>query len=264
MGDEVPVVPKVEHILFHTGNSVSWHISKKNLIQTPIDELTECMSDTLKEWLENADKNLLQDLPSIRCINNKFVEVIDASERDELKITVKLFIYKTSDEVLRTAINNILIELGVAFIDLVILSFATEDCDIADIKRLWGVLEEFVDQGKIDSLGSADLLLADLTDLYEASKVKPIMNVITQELCCATPPDLASFVKERQIQLGAHSDPKNILPVDKLRDVLTQRLSYCDAKDSTVNWVARYSVLVKTRGVIKMKGYVVDIGCHSK
>jgi diketogulonate reductase-like aldo/keto reductase len=47
----------------------------------------------------------------------------------------------------------VLIELGVAFIDLVILSFATEDCDIADIKRLWGVLEEFVDQGKIDSLG---------------------------------------------------------------------------------------------------------------
>lgn len=127
-------------------------------------------------------------------------------------VAVKLFIYKTSDEVLRTAINNsryieikidlnhlkimwivalltnsftethiietlcsgcvlvVLIELGVAFIDLVILSFATEDCDIADVKRLWGVLEEFVDQGKIDSLGTADLLLADLTDLYEASK----------------------------------------------------------------------------------------------
>lgn len=51
----------------------------------------------------------------------------------------------------------------------------------------------------------------------------------------------------------------DILPVDKLRSVMSQQLSYRDAEDCQANWVARYSVLVKTRGVIKMKGYVVDI-----
>jgi diketogulonate reductase-like aldo/keto reductase len=62
-------------------------------------------------------------------------------------------------------------ELGITSLETFILSLATETHNNADIKRLWAVLEEFVDQGKIDSLGIADLLLADLTELYNSSKV---------------------------------------------------------------------------------------------
>lgn len=259
MGDEIPVMPRVEHILIHTGNSVSFNRLKKNLIQSPTEELTDSVSETLKGWLDTTDRESLQHAANVRCINDKFVEPIDAADRSELKITVKLFMYNTNEETLRSAVNSVLSELGISSLETFILSLATETRDNADIKRLWAVLEEFVDQGKIDSLGIADLLLPDLTELYNSSKVKPIINQITQEVCCATPPDLANFAKEHQIQLGAHSDPKNILPVDKLRSVMSQQLSYRDAEDCQANWVARYSVLVKTRGVIKMKGYVVDI-----
>ena len=39
MGDEIPVMPRAERILVHTGNSVSWNRLKKNLIQAPTDEV---------------------------------------------------------------------------------------------------------------------------------------------------------------------------------------------------------------------------------
>lgn len=39
MGEEIPVMPRVEHILIHTGNSVSFNRLKKNLIQSPTEEV---------------------------------------------------------------------------------------------------------------------------------------------------------------------------------------------------------------------------------
>lgn len=62
------------------------------------------------------------------------------------------------------------------------MSLATETRDNADIKRLWAVLEEFVDQGKLDSLGIADLILADLTELYNSCKVNIFSTDINRTL----------------------------------------------------------------------------------
>jgi hypothetical protein len=43
---------------------------------------------------------------NVRCVNDKFVEPIDAADRSELKITVKLFMYNTNEETLRSAVNS--------------------------------------------------------------------------------------------------------------------------------------------------------------
>ena len=66
---------------------------------------------------------------------------------------------------------TVLGELGISSVETLILSLTTDIKDLNEIKKLWLVLEDCVEKGKLDSLGIADLNVALLTELYSWCKV---------------------------------------------------------------------------------------------
>lgn len=75
------------------------------------------------------------------------------------------------------------------------------------MKKIWGVLEEYVQQQKIGQIGLADVEEATFRNVFEWSKVKPSIIQINLATCCVVPPTLQAFCKDNDVQLLTHSDP---------------------------------------------------------
>ena len=78
------------------------------------------------------------------------------------------------------------------------------------------------------------------------------------DVCCSPPEDLVAFCKEKDIQLLTHNDPREIVSEAVMEEILSSHLKHeKDKLGWQVGWVARYSALVKCRGIIHTKGYLV-------
>lgn len=143
-------------------------------------------------------------------------------ERDDLKITLKVFIESFNFEHVRSAIETSLAQLNITTIEQLIIAFpqpdesddndakpngdsnantpSTDDSNTSEfnakwfeqVLQLWQKVEtELVDTGKVLSVGVADFHLAPLQKLYESvKKVKPYVDHFNIEGCCVVPPDL--------------------------------------------------------------------------
>lgn len=72
------------------------------------------------------------------------------------------------------------------------------------------------------------------------------------------PEDLVEFGKIHNIQLTTHNDPKEILTVDSLQSCIRNQTHDYDAIGWTHSWVTRYTLLLKGRGILKSKGYILS------
>jgi len=186
------------------------------------------------------------------------MEKLPPEERLELKLTVKIFVSTLNYESISDAINQVMSDLGVTFIESVILSVPEEHKNLCQLQTLWAALEEQVACNRVYSLGISDLSKQQLEELFDWSKVKPRINQVNLTSCCVIPPDLNEYAKEKEIQLLTHNDPPVILSADELRTLLSGVFkSSIDCLEWQPSWVARYSVLIKCRGVIKSKGYLM-------
>lgn len=110
------------------------------------------------------------------------------------------------------------------------------------------------------TIGLADLDAKSLCDVYNNSNEKPALNQISTDTCCSPPEDLVALCKERDIQLLTHNDPREILNDEALYEILSANLDHKkDLMDWRVGWVLRYSAVVKCRGIIHTKGYIVNL-----
>ncbi|XP_062596618.1 glutamate--cysteine ligase regulatory subunit-like [Saccostrea cucullata] len=269
MTEEIPVIPKVSSLIVHSGNIVNWNRLKRHPNNGATAEIAECIDATLKSNLENADKTALQYETSLEYKCTKFIEPLPAEERGDLKVTVKVFLCKLlPPATLKEGIEKVLTELNITFIETVLLALPEleeeKDLSLSVIQPYWEVLEEMVEEEKVLSLGIADLNKEQLEELHKWAKVKPGINQVNLESCCVMPKDLTEYAKQNDIQLLSHNDARDILPNEKLCDIIKKNTTGKDSLSWEMLWVLRYSVLIKCRGIIKTKAYITKCGRDPK
>jgi glutamate--cysteine ligase regulatory subunit len=211
-----------------------------------------------------------------------------AEEPSQYDVTVKLFFLPSAAVAnraayARDAVQLVLKELGVNSIDLLIVSFPgmsfEGDCELeADKKNSeqgnddeevasWPALEDLYNSGIVKKLGIAEFGSEKLSRFLARVKVRPEVDQINVKDCCNVPPPLINFAKSERIELLTHNDCTNILPSGTLRELLGQGVRgagiLSESKrgidgmkgDLTPEWVAKYTAVVRDRGVIENKGY---------
>ncbi|XP_041369133.1 glutamate--cysteine ligase regulatory subunit-like [Gigantopelta aegis] len=259
MVDVIPVFPKAGSIFVYTGNIVNWNRLKRKPTQSSTEELKECITETLSKYLSVSDAKELQYTTDLVCVNSGFKESLPADERGDLKVTAKLlFCVDQPVEVITEAVEKVLTDLDISFIETLLLAFPEmqEKIDVDQIRPYWEVLEDLVAQERVLSIGTCDLDKGSLEELYEWAKVKPCTNQVNLASCCVMPQDLTEFAKANDIQLLTHSDPPEFMPADVLQEAIKSCTTEKDSFGWIPQWALRYSVIVKCRGIIRNKGYI--------
>ncbi|XP_035269612.1 glutamate--cysteine ligase regulatory subunit [Anguilla anguilla] len=247
----------------HTGNLVNRSRLKKKCPSSPSEELQDCIRATLSEWSAKINPTLENELPSVLdCTVSQATDAITPEEREELKVSVKLFMSGSDCSSIENAVDMACVSLGVSLLDSVIIAPPPlpegENLTLEHLKPLWAVLECLVLNRKIAAIGTSDLDKALLEQLYNWAKVKPSSNQVNLASCCVMPPDLTAFAKEFDIQLLTHNDPKELISATSFQEAVQESTDDLQVADWGLEWVLRYSVIVKSRGIIKSKGYLVQ------
>ncbi|KAG9350875.1 hypothetical protein JZ751_024764 [Albula glossodonta] len=223
--------------------------------------------------------------------HSKYSQATDAitpEEREELKVSVKLFISGSDCSSIRNAVDMACVSLGVSQLDSVIIAPPPlpegDALTLGHLQPLWAGLESLVQGQKIAAIGTSDLDKALLEQLYNWAKVfgkqvlslrytfppvismvllhcvkvKPSSNQVNLASCCVMPPDLTAFAKEFDIQLLTHNDPKELISATSFQEAVQESTEDLQVADWGLEWVLRYSIIVKSRGIIKSKGYLVQ------
>ncbi|KAK6195475.1 hypothetical protein SNE40_000900 [Patella caerulea] len=262
MSATIPIFPKVGKILVQSGNIVNWNRLKRKPNNTSTEEICECVSVCLSNYLKTADRNQLQYATELVCENKEFIESLPAEKRDDLKITVKVVLYnRESPEVLIDAVDKALSDLGVSFVETVLLAIPDieNETTVEDIKPFWTVLQTLVEQEKVFFLGICDLDKARFEQLFDWATVKPCIDQVNLASCCVMPEDLRDFAKLHNVQLLTHNDPPDVLPLQSLQNAIRKSSTDKDGDNWEPSWISRYSTIVKCRGIILTKGYVINL-----
>ncbi|CAG7728783.1 unnamed protein product [Allacma fusca] len=235
----------------------------------------ESASEELYESLRSCIEQQQKEIQANICTNGNIVGVItnpDNSDdeitesRQELKITVKLFIYSLNPDDILSAIKNSLKGVSADYLDSVVVSFAGQSgstpLSLDVMQKVWTTLEETVESSLVKMIGLCDVDSQLFIQLYEWAKMKPSIVQINLASCCVVPPELATFTKEHDIQLLTHSDPINVLPEDKVESLVKPFQHLVGEEGNNLNWRAkwalRYQIHVKCRGVLASKGYIAS------
>uniref|UniRef100_A0A8D0C8C3 Glutamate--cysteine ligase regulatory subunit n=1 Tax=Salvator merianae TaxID=96440 RepID=A0A8D0C8C3_SALMN len=227
-----------------TGNLLNWGRLRKKCPATPSEELRDCIQKTLNEWSSKISPELMKEMPEVlECTLAQAMDKITSEEREELKVSACS-------------------ALGVEQLDSVtIVPPPAEDGIALSLEYLqpyWAELENLVQNKKIVAIGTSDLDKVLLEQLFLWAQVKPSSNQVNLASCCVMPPDLTAFAKEFDIQLLTHNDPKELLCEASFQETLHESIPDCQVHEWTPLWLLRYSVIVKSRGIIKSKGYILQ------
>ncbi|XP_076009637.1 glutamate--cysteine ligase regulatory subunit [Genypterus blacodes] len=247
----------------HTGNLVNRSRLKKRCPSSPSEELKQCIQATLSDWVSTKQPPSNEDLPdTLDCSIPQPTDAITPEEREELKVSAKLFLCESGESSIRDAVEMALQTLAVSQLDSVILAPPLlTDGDhqtLAHFQPAWEELEALVRNQQIAAIGTSDLDKDLLEQLYNWAQVKPSSNQVNLASCCVMPPDLTAFAKEFDIQLLTHNDPKELMSAATFQEVLQEGAQELNGAEWRLEWVLRYSIIVKSRGIINAKGYLVS------
>jgi len=271
-------------MVMHTGNVIDWFLLKKNRhsMISP-DELMDGLNCVMKTWVRNTTHSPLieEATPNLEISNPQLVKEIDPDLRKEFKISVKLFLNDTKPEIIRDAINKITNNLNVQRLDSVLVSFplpskdvnqkvladndyvpATSVTDFETVKAVWLELESCIKSGHVGQIGVCDFDQDSLQTLYDWAAIKPTVDQINLNTCCHVPNDLVQYATENGIELLTHNDPPEILPVGPFQSLIGEQTEDASANEWYPSFIARYAVLVKYRGIVHSKGYIVSADRH--
>ncbi|OXU23476.1 hypothetical protein TSAR_006004 [Trichomalopsis sarcophagae] len=233
--------------MYSTGNILLLNELKKKAGLNSRDELIEAIKITLEEKSKGDGVNIVSNVISnAEDINPENVD------RKEMKITVKIFLTKSDSKSLEEAVTQVCQVLKSDIIEsLVIVLNKNENTEdiLPSLQCFWTVLEEYFKKGKLMSIGVSDMDTEKFIQLFNWAIVKPNIIQINLATCCVVPPALQEFTKQNDIQLLTHSDPDPILPKESLAEFF--------GDNAELNWVARYQVHLRCRGVLSSKGYLI-------
>uniref|UniRef100_A0A8B9JC57 Glutamate--cysteine ligase regulatory subunit n=1 Tax=Astyanax mexicanus TaxID=7994 RepID=A0A8B9JC57_ASTMX len=250
----------------HTGNLVNRSRLKKKCPSSQSEEVTLSQYFTLNRSILNpsiyTSTYRYGELPSVLdCTIPQNTEAITPEEREELKVSVKLFLSEADCSAIGNAVDMACVSLGVSQLDSVIIAPPPlpegETLALAHLQPLWEELEGLVRSQKVAAIGTSDLDKALLEQLYNWAQVKPSSNQVNLASCCVMPPDLTAFAKEFDIQLLTHNDSKEMISAEGFKEAVQESSKDLQVADWRLEWVLRYSIIVKSRGIIKAKGYLV-------
>jgi len=194
--------------------------------------------------------------------------------RDQLKITLKIFLHDFDSSSLLSAVQAALNKLSTNRVDTLFLATPVEAIPLLGIGsgavgpgqeeareqllRLWQTVEQLIRDGKVGGAGLCDLHPPVFISIYEEAAVKPASVQVNLKSCCVVPEQLSTFAKENKVTLLTHSDPGELLPGDTLRNMLYPKMAR-EAGHYFATWVARYQVQLKDRGVLLQKRYLVEL-----
>ncbi len=139
--------------------------------------------------------------------------IIDSGiDRSELFVTTKIAAEHKSYEETATSIDQSLKDMQLEYLDLVIIHSpqpwaewrAEENKYYAENKQVWKALEDAVEAGKIKNIGVSNFLKADLENILEDCKIKPVVNQILAHVS-NTPFELMGYCNEHGILVEAYS-----------------------------------------------------------
>ncbi|BFZ05815.1 hypothetical protein BsWGS_08854 [Bradybaena similaris] len=271
MADASPLFPNAKSMLIHSGNIINWTRLKRKPNQTSTEEVCECIGKTLAAYLESVDREELQQVTDIYKVNSENLQKLVENEREEVKITVKVFICVPQPaSVISEMVDKVLCELGTSYVETLMLAVAPSSGDVDDdndddsvspvsldtIKSYWEAMEQLVSADRVLSLGICDLTKDALEELYNWAKVKPCIDQVNLESCCVMPQDLTGYAKSVNVQLLTHNDKPEFISVEKLKETIQTVATQSDSQNWKPQWVVRYSGILKCRGIIQMKGYI--------
>ncbi|XP_076670388.1 glutamate-cysteine ligase modifier subunit [Andrena cerasifolii] len=235
-----------QNMLICTGNILSLNEPKTKANQNPTDELVETLKIVLKDNESSGENPVV--------VKGKEDNVLQDINREDVKITVKVFMSSPDVNLLKEAIDQVCISLNTNAIESLVIAYSgkegSEDV-LASLKHLWTGIEEYVKIGKLSSVGISDVNTDVFIDLFQWANIKPNIVQISLATCCVVPPALQAFTKENDVQLLTHSDPGQILPREELSGIF-------DA-DVSLYWITRYQIHLKCRGILSSKGYLVYV-----
>lgn len=235
------------------------------------------MEDLLPSWdpastSENDNDAFLvekDDVPSVRV-----PEPERYLPRDQLKITLKIFLHDFDVGSLLAAVQAALTKLSTNRVDMLLLATPVEALPLLGIGSgavgagqqeaatqllgLWRGVERLIQEGKVGGAGLCDLHPPVFFRMYEEAAIKPSSVQVNLKSCCVVPEELSSFAKEQRVTLLTHSDPGELLPGDTLRNMLYPKVAR-EAGHYFETWIARYQVQLKDRGVLLQKRYLIEL-----
>ena len=235
-----------QNMLICTGNILSLNEPKTKANQNPTDELVETLKIVLKDNESSGENPVV--------VQGKEDNVLQDINREDVKITVKVFMSSPDVNLLKEAIDQVCISLNTNAIESLVIAYSgkegSEDV-VASLKHLWTGIEEYVKIGKLSSVGISDVNTDVFIDLFQWANIKPNIVQISLATCCVVPPALQAFTKENDVQLLTHSDPGQILPQEELSGIFNTHVS--------LYWITRYQIHLKCRGILSSKGYLVYV-----
>lgn len=94
--------------------------------------------------------------------------------REELFITTKIAPDAMRNGTVRQSIEESLAKLGTGYIDLMLIHWPVA----GHIEETWRIMEEYVDKGKIRSIGVSNFNPHHIDDLLAYARIKPVINQI--------------------------------------------------------------------------------------
>ncbi|EXX77525.1 aldo-keto reductase superfamily protein [Rhizophagus irregularis DAOM 197198w] len=129
--------------------------------------------------------------------------------------------------------------------------------DFDNLIKVWTELEKFHVNNRIHKLGVSEFTKNRLESFINAVEISPKVNQINIIDC--NNGEILEFAKKNDIELLTHRDPTVILPSKTFRNIIeetnTNKISLNN--DLLPRWVLKYSVMIKCRGVVANKGYIV-------
>jgi len=251
------MIQAAESIVLDTGNIIKCKQLTKKVFETLSDEMVESTRHCL-DSLSGSSSNLG---PAVEYTHENHSSVVDAKERDQVRVCVKVFLTLFEENVLYDAVQKALTQLDVNRIESLIVAFpqmGNHKIGLQQMQPIWKACEELVAQGYVSSAGVADLDLSQLTELYLwAPSVKPTTNQLHLDSICKLSKGMTEFASENNIQLLSHGDDTELTSRTTVEKILK------GFRDDADKWmcesVARYTVSFRCRGVLHSKGYIVKL-----
>lgn len=93
-------------------------------------------------------------------------------DRRELFVTTKVNTTKMRNGTVRESLDKSLADLGTGYIDLVLVHWPVK----GRVKETWQILEEYVDKGKIRSIGVSNFNPHHIDELLQYARIRPVVN----------------------------------------------------------------------------------------
>lgn len=165
-----------------TGNTEYPYITLSNGYKMPLLGLGTytLKGDTVIQAVKNALQMGYRHIDCAQVYGNE-AEVMEGIRqsgipREEIFVTTKVSPKNMNNRTVRESLEESWRKLGSDYIDLLIIHFPVKG--EGDIKAAWQIMEEFVENEKIRSIGISTFQRHHIEELMTYAKIKPVLNQI--------------------------------------------------------------------------------------